>query len=249
MKDVYRVLQGIGRIVYTQNSPRIDFIPIDDRVPILQMAHIKDFVTVKSMRWVRIKKGGDYRNDLALVKSVDLQSSMARVLLVRRIRPESNSKRKRMAMFAPDGQLIELEFALADISDSYVNPTRAEHQMFKQSCDEFVNKALDAEVVSWNIYDRVHVGEGSFVGIDGHITEIHDDKTITVQPSDPQHSTFRLPTSELSKNFKLGDFVQIHHGRNAGEEGFITEVNDGFVVIYIPQSNKEVCGLSSKCSH
>jgi hypothetical protein len=128
-----------------------------------------------------------------LIKSIDLQSSMAHVLLVRRIRPESNSKRKRMAMFAPDGQLIELEFALADISDSYVNPTRAEHQMFKQSCDEFVNKALDAEVVSWNIYDRVHVGEGSFVGIDGHITEIHDDKTITVS----NHLTHSIPLSDF----------------------------------------------------
>jgi transcription elongation factor SPT5 len=243
-KDVHDILQGIGQVIYTQNTPRMDLVLIHDRIPILQMANTKDLVTVKSMSWVRIKKGGEYRNDLSLVESVDLQSSTAHVLLIRRIRPEShrksNRKRKRMAMFAPDGQLVELEFALADISNSDVNPTQEELQMFERSRDAFVNKALHAGAPSFNLHDRVQVTGGSFVGMEGYVTEIHDDETITVQPSDPQRPAFDLPAFELAKKFNLGDFVQIVHGRNAGGEGFITKVDDGLVIVYTPQDNREV---------
>ncbi len=234
---VHTILQGIGRVIHSSAGPCIDLVPLDERMPLLKLAVS---TPIQKMSWVRIKRGGKYRNHLAFVKSIDLRLWTAHVLLAPGAWLGGKRKKKRFVLVEDanaNTQLLEQEFSLEDLSDSSVNATQSELDSFTRCDDELVLRALSAGVVTLKWGDKIRVLKGSLQGLEGMITDIHD-HTLTFAPltmSTATPSSIETSTFDVCKKFELGDYVQVMYGIHCGQEGFILEIDNSEVTIYNPQ--------------
>jgi transcription elongation factor SPT5 len=99
--DIRFLLRGVGGIVRSQDQvPIIDVVPLDDRVPLLEMSMTGMDPT--SLSWVRLKCRGKYRNDLGLVLEFDPLEFKATVYVVPRTHiSKRNLKRKHSPQRVP----------------------------------------------------------------------------------------------------------------------------------------------------
>lgn len=88
--------------------PRISLVPLSERVELLNMK-MADGLDFKLWSWVRIRRGGKYKNDLGLVCGVKSDTRIHTVKLVPRIhldrkrkREARTSKRPPLALFDPE---------------------------------------------------------------------------------------------------------------------------------------------------
>jgi transcription elongation factor len=135
-------------------------------------------------------------------------------------------------------RLLDQEFSLEDLSNMFVNATQDELDAFSRGHDEQVADALKAGTVMLKHGDKVCVFAGSLQGLEGTITEFHDDHTITFALPGPPTTApthLQVPASDVHKKFVRGDYVCVMHSTHRGQEGFIIEINDTKATIYNPQ--------------
>jgi transcription elongation factor len=215
-------------------------------LPCFSMSDTRQLRAIREISWVRIKSG-KYRLRLGLVRSVDFDSSTAIVLVVPRTHPLRKKRARKGDYQMPDRNLVDLTLPLADLSDIGVNATPEELEAFKQSNCELVTPALVKETTVLQIGDRIRVISGDLRGMKGIIVNTHDDHTITYDQTDVEAplKACRIDKLHVCKDFRLGHYVHIKHGRFRGEEGFVTEINGNFsVMVSNPRSQREVSGES-----
>jgi hypothetical protein len=232
---VHRVLQGIGRVVRSRDGLCAKLVPLHDRIPILQMTDDHKFRSIHRMSWVRITQRGKYRNRLAVVEDADVENFVAHVLV---ICPAKRSRKRKMTPNTERGdQLVALDLPLARLTDRYITATEHELDRFRRSGNDFVMQALGTCVVPLRVGNNIEVHAGSLAGLEGCITEIHQDNTISFELHGADHdhaNPVRVRASEVRKKFRQSDFVQIVHGGHKGLEGFIVRIDDDCAVISNP---------------
>jgi len=248
LDDVRDLLRNLGGIISNSGTPFTELVSPDDRIPLLQMNDSEEMIAIHAKCWVRIKRAGVHRGCLALVKAVNAQASTAHVLAISR---ERHRKRKR-ALTRQDADLKltleELEFALADLSGTCVNATPAELEQFESTQDDFVSSALLAGVVTLTVGDRIKIISGPLFQSSGRIVDIQSDDTVIFCPDSHgavdtslQGLRANVNACEVVKDFRLGDFVEVRHGRHRGATGFITEMDSEVASIFRPApENSEV---------
>jgi transcription elongation factor SPT5 len=209
--DIQSVLRGVSGIVSSRRRrPILDVVPLDDRVPILEMSVARTHPT--RLSWVRLKCRGKYRDDLGLVLTFDPLELTATVYVVPRIHL-SDHKRKRSSKLVPaalfdveqakfiygansvakqnqifvfkndvyKNGLLEKKVYLTNLYHKNIHTTQYELDNFRRSGDEEVIKALNAMVVPLQIGDRIQATAGTFRGLAGYVVDIREDNTVAFQ--------------------------------------------------------------------
>jgi hypothetical protein len=216
--------------------------------------------TIRRNSWVRVTSRGRYKNDLALVRSIDNDAFSAAVLLVPRIhmtRKRGRKGRAEPALFdvvkakSTFGEesvvtendvcrfhgnefvqgLVQLDVKILELSDRSVNAAQHELDLFRKSCIEWVVEATNSGIVKLRLSDKIRVVAGPYQGSLGCLTAIGKDHMITFE-SDNLSGPQQVLAWEVRKCFGLGDFVQAVCGEHEGAEGFIIVMEDDYVVIY-----------------
>jgi hypothetical protein len=256
---VQGILCGINGIVYSpQKMPKIDLIPLEDRVMLLSMAPTP--MNIARGSWVRIKRKGRYRNDLGLVEYIDQVYSTVVVLLAPQIPLDRKRNQKRHAkpgLFDPEAVtahygadtvvrrnqmwcfkhqmytdgLVLLDYQLHELSDRSVDATQDELNFFRQTQNQWVVEAANSGIVPLHIADRIQVVAGPHQGFSGYLTDLREDRTATFE-SDTAPCPLQVFVREVRKLFQLGDYVQAVYGENQGAEGFIVEMGEFSATIY-----------------
>jgi transcription elongation factor SPT5 len=185
--DMQQLLHGVHGVVSSHQTPQINLVPLDDRVALLDMSAIPP--TIAPGSWVRIKRKGRYRNDLGLIHHIEDQHFSAIVFVVPRIpldRKRDQLGRAKPALFDADAiqahygphavvkrnqvwvfknqiykyGLLELEYALHEISDQFVDPSEDELDIFRQTHEQWMVDASHSRVVPLSIANRIYVGAG-----------------------------------------------------------------------------------------
>lgn len=256
LDDVQRTVRDVHGVLSYRGNPSIELIPLDDRVALLEM---NAPTTIRRNSWVRITRRGRYRNDLGLVHTVDESSLTAKVYLVPRI-PDRKRKRRcrpKPALFDAttveatfgaglvvkenDGWLfkgnrfvngLEVQnFELYELSDRSVNATHDELELFHRTCDTWVEDAivLSGGTVSLRVSDKIRVVTGPYLASTGVVVDIIGDIVKIQSDSFPDPQQVRR--WEVCKRFDRGDFVHVVHGLDRGVEGFIIDMDEGFVTL------------------
>jgi transcription antitermination factor NusG len=235
---ICNVLNGMGHVLHNSGGPLIDLVPLEERVPLLNLPPL---APIKQNSWVRVKHTGTYRDRLAFVKAINLRLWTALVVLIPTARSRTTHMKKRL-MRLEEGdfhtRLAERKFSLDDLTDRSVNATQGELDAFSRSHDEQVAKALEAGTVTLKPGDKVCVFTGSLQGLEGTIMELLDNHTLTLLNSNPSTAvpaSLQVPTSDVCKKFVRGDYVRVMHGEHCGQEGFILEMDDTIATMYNPQ--------------
>jgi transcription elongation factor SPT5 len=256
--DVQQILHGVHGVVSSHQKPRIDLVPLDDRVALLNMSAIPP--TIAPGSWVRIKRKGRYRNDLGLIHHIEDQHFSAIVFVVPRIpldRKRDQLRRAKPALFDADAiqacygtlaavkrnqvwifknqiykyGLLELEYALHEISDRFVEPSEDELDIFRQTHEQWVVDASHSRVAPLSITNRIRVIAGPHRGLSGYLTDIREDHTATFE-TDSASIPLQVHAREVRKLFLLGDSVKAMYGEHKGAEGFIVEIGEVSATIY-----------------
>ena len=254
ISSVNEALTGVHGIL---RPVSIDLVSLSDRVALLNMASPP---TIKLYSWVRIRRPGKYRGDLACVCEVDDCTSLVYAVLVPRI--PLDKKRKRASKRPPaclfdsnaiesaypgeiklrntvwlfrgglykDG-LLEEELTHHDITFGDVYGTERELELFRISKHPQVKEALKQATVPLQIGDKIQVVEGTFAGILGRLVDIRDDLTVVFQ-TDDLDVRHQVYAYEVRKRFSLGELVLVLHGPHKGEQGYITHMSGDTAVLY-----------------
>jgi transcription elongation factor SPT5 len=242
-----RGLNGVPR------SPRIDFVPPEDRPALLNCHTIS-----KVAKWVRVRCGGKHHGDLAYVKAVDQANSEATVLLVPRLSSDGEKSRagKRTRQRRPDpcifdprlsgllfdqledggvvfrgqtyrGGLVEMIFP--DHKLSLGTPTAEELEVFDRA------QGLEASVMAkaWSYHSakaltpecRVRLVSGEQSGLTGRVLSITDNICQFLSESTPT-TNLDVRFSDLRLHFRVGDYVRVKAGRFVGSVGWVTQVEE-----------------------
>jgi ribosomal protein L24 len=235
LPDVQQALRGISSVLHARGAPRTELVSQDDCGSLFKMMSRENTNPVEPSSWVRIKKKGRLNGKLALVKSLDIRNGLAVVCLPSEVLPNRKLKRKRGAVSPSDlkSQIQDKTIKLADISIDGVNALPRELTLFKQSGDEFVKRALATDHVYLQTEDRVLFVSGPLRGLEGYVSEIHGDGTISfVSTLTPE--AIRVSTFELCRKFIPGDDVTVLDGKHKGLRGFITAIKGGVALVYVP---------------
>lgn len=253
--DVQNAVHNVHGVLYHQSSPRIELVPLDDRVALLDMGIP---MTIRRNSWVRITRRGRYRNDLCLVHSVDASSLTATVHLVPRIPLDRKRKRgsrpepalfdvktveatygTRLVVKENEGWLFNgnkyihgLEvrtFELYELSGRSVNATQDELELFQRTCDKWVEDAVLCGIITIQVSDKVRVVTGPCLGSTGVVMDVIGD-IVKIQSDDFPHPQ-QVRRWEVCKRFDRGDFVHVVHGVDRGMEGFIVDMDESFVTL------------------
>jgi ribosomal protein L24 len=257
LDDVKSTMHGINGVLHYQQSIRVDLIPLIERAALLDMTSVS---TIRRNSWVRVTRRGRYKNDLALVRSIENDALSAVVLLVPRIRLTRKRGRKgrvEPALFdvveakstfgeesvVREGDvccfhgnkfvqgLVQLSFEIHELCDRSVNALQHELDLFRQSRIDSVVEATNSGIVKLRVSDKIRVVAGPYQGSSGRLTAIGNDHSVTFECANLSGPQ-RVQAWEVRKRFGLGDFVQAVCGEHEGEEGFIIVMEDDYVEIY-----------------
>jgi ribosomal protein L24 len=253
VEEILAYIPGVLRA--RERKPRMQAIPVDDRIPLLTMS---DTPAVKQSSWVRLKTRGLYRNDLAFVLDIDERLLAIDAVVVPRI----DLRRKRVMCPNPslfdleevknvygnssveqrnqihlfqgeeykDG-LLRLSLPVIHISIRNVNPTEFELNLFSQCTDSSIVNAAYREMARFRVDDRIEVIAGQLRGLEGRIADIEPQDTIIISPNAALDSQ-PIPAPEIRKKFCLGDRVQVISGEHQGAEGFIIDLDEKCATLY-----------------
>jgi len=235
-------LNGVPR------TPRIDFVPLEDRPALLDCQTIS-----KAAKWVRVGGGGTYRGDLGYAISVDQSESEATVLLVPRLSADGQKsrdrKRARQAcpnprIFDPrlsslpfdqleDGRVVFngktfrgglVQMIFSDHQLRLETPTAEELAVFDRS----QGMEVAAMAKAWSYCSanaltpecQVRLSSGEQSGLIGRVLSISGG--ITQFLPDETTTVIDVLTSDLRLHFCVGDYVRVKAGRFAGSVGWVT---------------------------
>jgi transcription elongation factor SPT5 len=259
--SVNDALHGVAGVIRSPLGPRIDLVPLEDRIPLLKMSgSISD--TIKPGAFARLKDRSLYHNDLAVIKEFDPTTLVVRVLLAPRIQIGPDTKRKLdarppPALFDPKvvkkahgddsvkqqnqvwrfkdtiyyNGLVEKDVPFYQLSDRGPKPKPSEIDLFLQSRDPSVLASIHTSGVLLHTQDRIRVIAGTFQGLVGHLLDIGA-KTVTIQ-SDAEFGRQEVYLSEVCRLFQLGDVVDVLYGEKRGAVGYIVDLDGASAVIYV----------------
>ena len=236
--DVQRAVRGISYVLHTLGTPRIELLPLGDCVSLLGMMVRDDVHPIQPSSWVRVRKTGRHRGKLAFVKSIDLREGLAEVCFPRtRI-----LKRRWEDPRVNDPEMEEEEISLKNLSIKRVNFLPGELSLFRRSIDEQVKRALRNEALYLRIEDRVVVAAGPLYRLEGNVSDIHGDGTISILSSFIQEP-IHLSACDVFRKFLPGDDVSILLGDRKGQRGFITALKGGSAFLFLPNEPNNKVGL------
>jgi ribosomal protein L24 len=237
--DVQLAVRGVSCVLHALGAPRIELVSEEDCVSLLAIMARDDTHPVQPSSWVRIKKPRRLNGRLALVTELDLPNRLAVVCF-----PRTRPLKRRWGDPAPSDPAMEEEsIKLSNLSIKRVNFLPQELFQFRRSIDDFVKQALANEALYLRIEDRVLVASGPLRGLEGCISEIHGDGTISIVSSAVQERNLPIILSacDVCRKFLPGDDVSILSGESEGQRGFITAVKGGSAFLYLPnEPEKEV---------
>jgi transcription elongation factor SPT5 len=256
-----RGLNGVPR------SPRIDFVPPEDRPALLNCHTIS-----KVAKWVRVKGRSKHRGDLAYVKAVDRAKSEATVLLVPRLSSDGEKSQagKRTRQPRPDPRIFDprlsgnpfdqledggvvfreqtyrgglVEMIFPDHILSLGTPTAEELELFDRA------QGLEVSVMAkaWSYHSakalmpecQVRLVSGEQSGLTGRVLTITDDICQFLPDSTPT-TILDVHFSDLRLHFRVGDYVRVKAGRFVGSVGWVTQVEqraDADLVTFIDEAS------------
>jgi transcription elongation factor SPT5 len=259
LASVAKALVSIPGIRYSRRGMLIaDLVSTEDRVQLLRM----ESLGVKKRTWVRITKKGTYFNDLAFVYDLDITEMKACVLVVPRIqisRKRSYKGRHPQSLFDKSAVenvygadsirvlnnnfffksrcynygLLDVDYRFSELSVQPVDPTIYDLTCFRQSQHPAIIKALKSIDVKLYLGDRIQISSGTYQSIRGRLVAIGNQNTVTVQADDSDFGEFEVGVWEVSRYFCLGDGVVIHGGDNSSEEGYVVEIGNDVVVVFV----------------
>jgi transcription antitermination factor NusG len=270
---VHQILKHVAGVILTRDRvPRMEPIPLNDRIPLLKMM---DAPAAHQGSWVRLKLRGLYHNDLAFVIDYCQRRMEVDVAVVPRIqigykrvkRPQASlfdlervktfygnssvEQANRVHVFG--GQvfkngLLELSLSVVDISVDKVNPTQSELNLFTQCTDPAIVDAAYRETVQFRVDDRIEVIAGQLRGLEGRLIDVEQRGAVVIRStaaSDPQP----VRTPEIRKKFRLGDHVQVISGKYQSFAGFIIDMDDKSATLYcLPRGKIYSTGESTEVS-
>ena len=234
-RDIVDVSAAICGFKGVPRTPRVDFIPLEDRPALLNCHTIS-----KVGKWVRVKGPGKHHRNLAFVTAVDGAGNEAIVLLVPR------QSRANPSIFNPRdsglpfeelddggvifegktyrGGLVEMNFA--DHRLRFAIPTAEELDLFDRS------QGMEASVMAkaWSTYSasaltpesRVQVVSGEQSGLAGSVLAISGEFCEFLL--DVMSTVLDVHLYDLRLHFRVGDYVRVKAGRFAGSVGWVTDV-------------------------
>jgi ribosomal protein L24 len=247
-RDPIAVSTAIRGLNGVPATPRVDFVPLEDRPAIFNCHGIS-----KAGKWVRVSGRGKHRGDLAFVTTVDRAEGEATVLLVPRLSPGGKKprgtprSRAHPHIFDPresglpfqqleDGGVIFegktyrgglFETSFADNRLKLATPTAEELDLFDRS------RGLDTSVMAraWSYCSaraltpecRVRVVSGEHSGLTGNVLTITGD--ICEFLPDSISAVIDVYFLDLRLHFCVGDFVRVKAGRFSGSVGWVTDVD------------------------
>jgi transcription antitermination factor NusG len=261
-QDVRQLLQGIGNVVSVAGAPRMEQIPPDEYIQLLEMGEKRARILVKKYDWVRIKQG----NVLAVVKAVNDAESSCTVIfsapqvekrLEKRKASRGGALESREEVISVSAQQVEkrlgkrkasrdgaLEFreeviSVSDVIQSGVVAAWEELDLFRCSQDEAVVNALLNKPTLIAVGQRVRIVKGAQAGIEGRVTDITDYNTIVIKDTATQLDIQVLVT-QVKKKFEAGDYVRITLGPSRDFHGFITRLDESIASIFNPKTQSAV---------
>jgi ribosomal protein L24 len=254
--DVYHTLSGIPDVLLNRSQlPWVECIPIDDRIQLLKMSTP---CTIARGSWVRINRPGRYRNDLGFVLDFDNRQMDVQVAIIPRIRLTSKCDRRPAAslfdveavilLYGPESVrranqihvfrgcefkngLLERTLGISDLSDNKVNPTHSELSLFARCADQSIAAAAYREMAHTQVQDRIQVVTGGLQGLEGRLIDVDEHGTAIFESASVNESQ-AIPTHEIRKEFRLGDFVRVVSGDHQGAEGYIVAMDKPFASLY-----------------
>ena len=268
---IKETLTGLKGVYLHHNSPQINLVPIEERTALLEM---DKETTIQRNSWVCILRGGCYKRDLAIVKSIDRCTLNATVLVVPRIHLSKkrdqqgrakqklfdvhevkrvygeHSVRQERDMFYFKGRtfvhgMMIFEIELYHLSDRSVNVENNEVNYFLQTREKWIVDAVNQGLVKLQVSDKVKVVAGPFQGFTGRLVNIENHNTVVFESEDlPSPQSVR--TWEVQKIFIRGDFVHVVCGDFKGSEGFIVDIDDKYAYLYsIRNPNRQYAAMIS----
>jgi ribosomal protein L24 len=264
---VVKVLHGISGVMWSQGTIRLSLVSLEDRISLLEMADVPSLIRAGS--WVKIRRGGTYCRDAAIVLEVKEQTVV--VALVPRIRLVLKRKRGRHGrpepgLFNPQlvtdlfgsesltqidsgwkfkdeiykGGLTVKEYSLRDVTDQGVVISPSTISLFQRSQYTQIVEVLNAMSARLEVDDKVHIVAGTFRGLVGRVVDVHEDKTISFTCDNlSSYGIVTVYCWEVQRIFQLGDHVEVHCGEHKGLEGFIVAKDDSSAVVYVGEGEAQ----------
>jgi ribosomal protein L24 len=213
--DVKSVLREVGGSMILQSHhhrPRMDLVPLDERVPLLDMGRMTG-MDISILSWVRLKCRGKYRNDLGLVLEFNPLDLMVTVYVVPRIdMSDRMGKRKRSSEPIPTALFNAEAVRCAYGADS----VEKLNQVFRFKKDIYKNGLLEKEV---------------------HLTKL---SCTDIHPTQYELDTFRLSEDEqviqalnaAAVSLNIGDRVQAVTGTFRGLTGHVVDIHEDCTVLF-----------------
>jgi transcription elongation factor SPT5 len=146
-------------------------------------------------------------------------------------------KRNQVWLFKGDiykDGLAELSIHLIGLSNNSVNPTRRELHQFQCSQNQRVVQAVAAlnTTLDLRIDDWVEVIAGQHKGLFGHVRDLREDNTVTIEVAETVMPSLDIGRWEICRLFKKGHYVQVLASEYEGKEGFIVDLDKSNATIY-----------------
>jgi transcription elongation factor len=263
--DQGAVLTAIRGVHGVLSSPRLEFVPLEDR-PAVLTRHV---IPIDG-KWVRVGGRGRYRGDLGYVRTVHPDECTATILLVprlpadgrrsqrgKKIRPPPRIFDPRLSghpvLELPDGGLILnrdtyrgglIQMVFDDTDLRFAVPTAEELDIFDRSLGMDVSRMAkewsECSARALTPDSRVRVVSGELSGLIGRVLTITGGICQLVSDSAPANVIDIVP-SDLRIHFYTGDYVRVKAGTFAGSVGWVTDVErsaDLDIVTFIDEASK-----------
>lgn len=257
VQNVLHGLPGVVRRKGNRGPFAVTSVDIQDRHLLLDM-HAAGTLPIKAYSWARVKTGL-YRGDLALVLDVNPKNLICSTLLVPRL--NMSGKRKRgfrppPVLFNPEHIRVAFGHDSTEVLNRGLWAFRGQAYAFGCLCKVIHVTGLSIEGINatpqelepfrgceiWDkaakhispikIGDRVRIVSGTFVGMEGEISDVLD-MTVKVKVTGKEGDIREVLTRDVRRAFKVGDFVQVVHGLDRGLEGFLVHLEGDTVAIFV----------------
>ena len=242
-QEVDRFLKGLADVYLQGEQAMKQLVPPNEEAATRAWITGKP-TTVHRGSFVRVTCRGRYRGALGLVKRLDAETSRVHVVVEARGRAWKKVRRDDSGT-AQDSEFCALELAAKAVSDSGVDATPQELEVFLHCRKEWVRQAAKLERTVLYVDDRVEVVVGSLKGLVGYITGIDTNGSVTLRVEGLAEDPI-VHHSDVVRKFELGEFVRIVAGRYNGVEGCITHLADGEVSLFSPKVFREVGEVRSQ---